>query len=90
MISLISSLLQLLVVYFELQNKLFYYDIHEKSRKRQKELAEEIERLRSIGNHVSTDNADILRSELLAEKARLKHLSAFYFKTSSESTDKNS
>lgn len=48
----------------------------EQSRKRQQDLINEIERLRTINTDDAHDKADILRKQLLYEKQRIKHLSA--------------
>lgn len=87
---LIISLIKSLQLYLELKNNLFYYDIREKSRKRQNELINEIEKLRSAGDSNSSDHADILRSKLKAEREELEHLSAFYTKAKGPTTDSNS
>ena len=52
-----------------LKNKLFYYEIVQKSKSRQKELLDELEKLRSSGDSNSADRADILRKQLQNEKA---------------------
>ena len=77
-IGLIKNALLALTAFLELKSKAFYYDIMEKSRTRQKDLINEIEKLRSAGTNSSNDRADVLRAELLEEKRRAEHLSAFY------------
>lgn len=77
-IGLIKSALQALTAFLELKSKAFYYDIMQQSRTRQKELINEIEKLRTTGTNSSNDRADLLRSELMEEKRRAEHLSAFY------------
>ena len=77
-IGLIKNALLALTAFLELKSKAFYYDIIEKSRTRQKDLINEIEKLRSAGTNSSNDRADVLRAELLEEKRRAEHLSAFY------------
>lgn len=74
----IISLIKSLELFLLLKNKLFYYEIREKSRNRQKEIISEIEMLRNNGDSNSSDAADILRAELAREKSEIKHLSAFY------------
>lgn len=77
-VGLIKSALLALTAYLELKSKAFYYDIMQKSRNRQKELINEIEKLRSTGTNSSNDRADLLRHELLEEKRTIEHLSTFY------------
>lgn len=77
-LGIIKTALQALTTYLELKNKSFYYDILEKSNKRQKHLIDEIESLRNTGTSASSDRADILRSELIKERKTLEHLSAYY------------
>ena len=75
---IIKNVLRSLAAYLELKNKAFYYKIVTDSRKKQKDLINEIETLRSAGTDDSNDRADLLRDELLDEKRHLKHLSAAY------------
>lgn len=83
MLSLLKTLLETLNLYFKLKNKSFYRDLLESSKRKQKDLINEIEKLRSNGDSDSTDRADFLQSELIAEKRDVKHLSTIY--ASSES-----
>ena len=78
LIGLIKSALLALTSYLELKNRAFYYDIIEKSRSRQKDLVNEIEKLRNSTTTDSNERADILRAELLTEREAIKHLSAYY------------
>ena len=87
--SILASLIKSLELFLSHKNKLFYYDIREKSKKRQNEIMEEIEKLRSRGDSNSADRADLLRSELSREKSELEHLSTFYSKASERSKDSN-
>ena len=87
--SLSSSVLKSLELFLQLKNNSFYYKIREKSRKRQKDIINEIEKLRSIGDSNSSDRADILRDELKVEREELEHLSAFYAKAKGESKNRN-
>ena len=75
---IIKNVLRSLAAYLELKNKAFYYKIVTDSRKKQKDLFNEIETLRSAGTNASNDRADLLRDELLDEQRHLKHLSAAY------------
>ena len=75
---IIKNVLRALAAYLELKNKAFYYKIVTDSRKKQKDLINEIETLRSAGTDASNDRADLLRDELLDEQRHLKHLSAAY------------
>ena len=79
---IIKNVLRSLAAYFELKNKAFYYKIITDSRKKQKDLFNEIETLRSSGTNDSNDRADLLRDELLDEQRHLKHLSAAYSESS--------
>ena len=79
---IIKNVLRSLAAYLELKNKTFFYKIVTDSRKKQKDLFNEIETLRSAGTVDSTDRADLLRSELLDEQRHLKHLSATYSESS--------
>ena len=63
----------------------FYYEIREKSRKRQTQIINEIEKLRDAGDSNSSDRADLLRDELKSEREELEHLSAFYTKAKGKS-----
>ena len=87
MLALIKTLLETLNLYFKLKNQSFYVDLIEKSKRKQKDLINEIEKLRSNGDSSSTDRADFLQSELISEKRDIKHLSAIYAPTSSRSSD---
>ena len=78
LIGLIKNALAALTSYLELKNKAFYYDIIQQSKARQKELIDEIEKLRARGTNDNNDRADILRSELITERKTLEHLSTFY------------
>ena len=75
---IIKNVLRALAAYLELKNKAFYYKIITDSRKKQKDLFNEIETLRSTGTNDSNDRADLLRDELLDEQRHIKHLSAAY------------
>ncbi len=88
--SILHSLIKSLELFLSLKNKLFYYEIREKSKQRQNEIIEEIEKLRSRGDSNSSDRADILRLELKREKSELEHLSTFYSKASEKPKDPNS
>ena len=75
---IIKNVLRSLAAYLELKNKTFYYKIITDSRKKQKDLINEIETLRSTGTNASNDRADLLRDELLDEKRHFKHISTAY------------
>lgn len=77
-IGLIKNALLALTAYLELKNRAFYYDIVQKSRNNQKQLIDEIEKLRKIGTDDSNVRADILRDALVEEKRTLVNLSTFY------------
>jgi len=78
MLALLKTLLETLNLYFKLKNKSFYTDLLESSKRKQKDLINEIEKLRANGDSDSTDRADFLQSELITEKRDAKHLSAIY------------
>jgi hypothetical protein len=75
---LIKTVLETLNLYLKLKNKSFYVDLITRSKEKQKSLINEIEKLRSVGDNPSTDRADFLQQELIAEKRDIKHLSAVY------------
>jgi len=86
---LVKSLLDAITQYLALRKESIYYDVLQKSRKKQKELKNEIEKLRNAGTNTSADNADVLRNELIEEQKFFKHLSTVYSKPSkgAENTD---
>ena len=86
MLALIKTLLDTLNLYFKLKNKSFYRDLLESSKRKQKDLINEIEKLRANGDSDSTDRADFLQSELISEKRDVKHLSAIYSPSEEGST----
>jgi len=77
-IGLIKSVLLALTAYLELKNKAFFYDICEKSRTKQKELINEIEKLRNSKSSNDHAYADILFADLQEERAYSKTLSTTY------------
>jgi hypothetical protein len=85
-VALIKTVLQTLNLYLKLKNRSFYVDLVEKSKNKQKDLIDEIEKLRSAGDSDATDRADFLFRELVAEKRDIKHLSAINSITSEGST----
>jgi len=86
MLALIKTLLDTLNLYFKLKNKSFYRDLLESSKRKQKDLINEIEKLRANGDSDSTDRADFLQSELISEKRDVKHLSTIYASSEERST----
>jgi len=86
MLSLLKTLLETLNLYLKLKNKSFYHDLVERSKRKQKDLIYEIEKLRSNHDSDSTDRADFLQSELIREKRDAEHLSAIYTPSESRST----
>jgi hypothetical protein len=89
LLSLITNLVKAISAYLELKNKSFYYDILEKSRSRQTQIAHAIEQLRAEGTNDSNDIADAMFLQLVAEQKYCKHLSATYSPTESKATDSN-
>jgi len=77
-IGLLKGVLLALTAYLQLQSKTFFYDIITKSRDRQQQLIDEIEKLRAAQSNDSNDRADVLRSQLIGERKYLDDLSAAY------------
>jgi hypothetical protein len=73
--SLLTAIFKSLELLLLLLNKSYYNDLREKSKVRQKNLKEEIEKLRDIGDSNSSDRADLLRKELRAEIREFEYLS---------------
>ncbi len=88
--SLIGNALKALHAYLELRNRTFYYDIFTKSKEKQRKLIYEIEKYRGDQTDSSTQLADLLQSELIAEKQYIKHLSTFYDNPDGEDRDTDS
>jgi hypothetical protein len=86
MLPIITSLVNSLELFLCLKNKLFYYDIIQKSKARQNEIIKQIEDLRSKGDSNSADSADLLRLALKREKDELEYISAFYNKIAEKQT----
>lgn len=78
MFGILKGILHALHAYLELRNIMFYYSIYTKSTEKQRNIIYDIEKLRNDKSESSTQHADLLQSELIAEKEYLKHLSAFY------------
>ena len=78
LVGLIKTLLQALCAYLQLRNKSFYHNLHRESQQKQKDIINEIESLRNKRSSSATERADLLQSELLAEKRYLEHISTFY------------
>jgi len=77
-IGLIKNALLALTVYLQLKSKAFVYDINQKSKAKQQELTDEIEKIRTSKSSNDNDRADILRDDLLKERAYLQHISTVY------------
>lgn len=77
-LSLISNTLKSLAGYLELKKISFYYDIHEKSNKKQQQLIDEIEKLRKSPSSVDQSRADLLRAMLQTERDYINDLSTYY------------
>jgi hypothetical protein len=78
LIGLLKNVLLALTSYLELKSKTFYYDIQTKSKTKQTEIINEIEKLRNSKLDSDHDRADILRRELAKEKEFAEHLSTVY------------
>lgn len=86
LLSIIKEVLSALTAYLQLKNKTMFYNVTRLSRAKQKELINEIEKLRNAGTNDSSDRADLMRNELLDERRFLNDISAFYTKAESKST----
>lgn len=86
LLSVIKEALSALTAYLQLKNKTMFYNVTRLSRAKQKELINEIEKLRNAGTNDSSDRADLMRDELLDERRFLNDISAFYTKAESKST----
>ena len=85
--AVLANLFKAIELYFQLKNRSFYYDILIKSKTQQKQLIEDIERLRATRKPDDAADADLLRVQLLQEQRFCKHLSATYAATASLSGD---
>lgn len=85
--SLVKSILKSVELYLALRNKLAFFEITEKHNKNKNELIEEIEKLRAIGDNESSDRADFLRGQLLAENNQFKHISTVFLEAQGGSAD---
>lgn len=74
----LASLFKAIGLYFSLKNRSFYYDVLNKSRQQQKQYIDEIERLRALRSPDATDDADLVRMQLLEEKRFYKHIATTY------------
>jgi len=86
-ITLIKDVLKLVILWLNLKNKAFAHNLVRMSQAKRRDLVNEIEKNRTIGTNDSSDRADLLRAELVAESRHLKHLSAFYLEAGGEDTD---
>jgi len=87
MLTLIKSILKSLELFLTLKNKQFYYDLHNKHKKLEYEIIQEIEDLRQSGASNDADRADLLRQRLVSERSRFKYLSTLYSKTTEGAED---
>lgn len=78
MLIIIKTALLALVRYLELKSISFYYDINEKSKKKQAGIRDEIEKLRKSTSSADHDRADILRIMLQEERDFIANTSAYY------------
>lgn len=86
-VALLKAFFQALTEYFKLRSKAFYYDIIVKSRQEQKEIVNEIEKLRT--SKLSSDHvrADLLRLDLQREREFIEHISTTYTSPQSGTTN---
>lgn len=77
---LIKSVLKSLELYLAFKNKAFYRDLINDHRKREKELKNEIEKLRDTGGSNDALRADLLRDQLLTERVQFEYLQSTYAK----------
>ena len=87
--AVLASLFKAIGLYFALKNRSFYYDVLNKSRQQQKQYIDEIERLRAIRSPDATDDADLVRMQLLEEKRFYKHISTTIASVASLSGNQN-
>ena len=89
LLSIIKEALTALTAYLQLKNKSMFYNVTRLSRAKQKEVINEIEKLRNTGTNASNDHADLLRNELIDERRFLDDISAYYFKIEERSNSNN-
>lgn len=89
LLGIVKSLLEALCVYLQLRNKSFYHNLHRESQQKQKDIINEIESLRNKRSAGATERADLLQSDLIAEKQYLEHISTFYNNVSPRNSSPN-
>lgn len=89
LLSIIKEFLAALTAYLQLKNQTTLYNVTRLSRAKQTELINEIEKQRNTGTNTSSDNADLMRNELLDERRFLNDISAFYIKANSKPSSTN-
>jgi hypothetical protein len=87
MISVVKSAIEALTIFLILKNRLFFYDINQKSRDRQQALINEIEKLRKSSASGDHHRADILRAQLVEEREYITNISAYYTLTGERKAD---
>lgn len=85
MIEIIKRLLDATILFLEWKSKYYYYEIHSKSREKQKEYADQIETLRAQKTNDSADKADLIYSYLLSEQKFMKDMSEYFTPKKNES-----
>lgn len=76
-LKIIEELITCLRYYFELKNKSFAYDILQKSKQRQRELEEELEKSRNDFN-ADPNARDVIVLRLREEREFFNHISTTY------------
>ena len=89
LLGIIKEFFAALTAYLQLKNQTTLYNVTRLSRAKQTELINEIEKQRNTGTNASSDNADLLRNELLDERRFLNDISAFYAKAKSKPISTN-
>lgn len=84
---IIKAVLQALTLFLRLRNHTFLYDINRKSRERQQQLVNEIEKLRKSTASADQYRADILRAQLVEEREYITNISAYYTLSGEGKTD---
>jgi len=86
-IEIIKRLLDATILFLEWKGKYYYYEIHSKSREKQKEYADQIEMLRGQKTTDSSDMADLIYSYLLSEQRFMTDMSEYFTPKKNENKD---
>lgn len=86
-VGVIKTALEALTLFLRLRNRTFFYDINQKSRERQQQLVNEIEKLRKSTASADQYRADILRAQLIEEREYITNISTYYTLSGEGKTD---